>query len=465
MDKIFIIFFVYFLLVLLHYFVLGITGIFENRRRMQEDVREDYSLLSASSFTIPVSIIIPAHNEMEWIEDTVLSALNLNYPEFEVIIVDDGSTDRTIEILTDVLGLESDENPFIDRFSYGEAIATYKSVKYANVRTVISKIKGHKKAGAVNIGLNIARFKYVCVIDADTVLEPDAFLRVMAQVEKSPEEVIGIGSHFGLVNGFKIERGKILERIFSHRPIIAYQNLEYFRSFMGNRLAWSRFKSSPIISGGFGLWRRDILLELGGYASQYSCEDLEFTLRVHEYIVKNKKNYRVLVLPYTVGWTEGPSNLKSLIMQRERWQRVTNEAVSRYRRMLFNPRYKFLGMVTMPYYLFYEVFGVFFEAASLVFTLFVFIFRVINVEMCVVFLLFMILSQAVISLISLFLFVKDYKVLKAKDVRYFVLLVFLESFWYRWIVSYGKLLGMYHFIKGIHSSDQYARESRKQNIH
>lgn len=453
----FVVFVCYYLLGAAYYLLLNTVGFFEYLQRRREHEQEDYAMLSVSSFTIPVSVIIPARNEELWIADSVQSILNLNYPEFEVIIVDDGSTDRTLAILKDLLKLKFIHNPYTDHFSSGKILGLFKSDKYPKV-TVLSKESKGQKAGALNAALNIAKYKFVCTMDADTILEENALLKVMAHVQKEPEKVIGVGSYFGLANGFKIQTGKILERTFSRRPIVTYQNIEYIRSFIGNRIAWSRFNAMPTIAGGFGVWRRDVLLELGGYDPAFSSEDIEFTFRAHDYIARHKKErYRIMMLPYYVAWTEGPSDVRSLIRQRNRWQRVTIETVWRYKYMLFNPKYGSFGFLTFPYFVVYEVFGVFFETASVLITLFGYGMGLLDERMFFGFFLLMVLYQSFISLIPLFAFNRAQEVFRTRDAAYFIFLSLLEFFWYRWILSLGKLSGTFSFLRGVRSFDQVPR--------
>ncbi len=460
MSWLFFIYFVYFSALMLYYLFLGLIGLFEGKKRHMQDESEDYLLLSSSRFTIPVSIIVPAHNEEAWIRDSILSLLNLDYPEFEVVIVNDGSTDKTLDILINSLALEELHNPYMDHFESGRVYGIYKSNKYKNVK-VLSKASGYKKAGAVNAGLNFAKYKYVCVIDADTVLEPDALLKVMAHVEKDPDSIVGIGSFFGLINGFKVTDGKIVERNFSFKPIVAYQNLEYIRSFIGNRIAWSSLNASPIISGGFGLWRRDILMELGGFSPLYSSEDLEFTFRVRDYLEKYKRRgYKLVVLPYLIGWTLGPDNAAALIKQRNRWQRVTNETVEKYKHMIFNPRYGAFGLLTAPYYLFYEMLGVFFESSSFVIVLVGLSAGFISLKVFLTFLGFVVLAQSFISLLYLYNFVCSQSVMKFSYIAYLAVLSIFELFWYRWIILAAKVSGTIAYLRGVSTHDQFNRPSR-----
>ncbi|MDD5354483.1 MAG: glycosyltransferase family 2 protein, partial [bacterium] len=277
-EILFIIYISYFLLLVVYQVILGVIGFFENRWRNKQDEAEDYNRFSVSAFSLPVSFIVPARNEQEWISECIKAILSQDYPEFEVIVVNDNSTDQTMNILNELLDLQELTNPYKDRFDAGKIIGMHRSRKYPKV-TVLTKISGKKKAGALNAGLNFAKYKYVCILDADTIIEPNALLRIMSHVQKEPDNIIGIGSSFGLVNGFKVKDGKIVDKSYSYNPLLAYQNIEYIRSFIGNRIAWSRFNSSPNIAGGFGIWRRDILLELGGYSTDFTCEDIELTFR------------------------------------------------------------------------------------------------------------------------------------------------------------------------------------------
>jgi len=454
-----IVFFVYFICLMFYYLGLGLIGLFETRKRSRQRQIEDYAVFSASRFTIPLSIIVPARNEEKWIAECVGSILRLDYPEFEVIVVNDGSTDRTLEILSQNLELQHVNNPYTDRFESGRVAGIFKSKKYPYV-TVLNKLSGFKKAGAINAALNLARYKYICVIDADTVLEPDALLNVMAHVQKDPERVVGVGSYFGLANGFKTKEGTIIERRFSFRPLVAYQNLEYIRSFIGSRIAWSKLNVSPIISGGFGIWRRDFVLGLGVFASEYSSEDLEFTFRAHDFIIKNKKSdYKIIMLPYNSGWTVGPENIRSLILQRRRWQRVADETVWRYRYMLCNPKYKAFAFITFPYFLMYEVLGVFFEISSILVVFVGWFFGLLSLKVFISFLLLLILSQALVSLVSLFTFVRDQRLMRVSYIAYLVLLNCFEIFLYRPVILLAKLAGTFGFLRGVKSHDQFARSA------
>ncbi|MBN2453798.1 MAG: glycosyltransferase family 2 protein [Candidatus Omnitrophica bacterium] len=459
-HTVFVIMLVYFLILAVYYIFLALIGSIEGAGKAFEGSVADYTPLYFSAFKIPVTIIVPAHNEEEWMEDSLKALLSLNYPEFEIIVVNDGSTDRTFSILDKILRLKPVDTVQVKHYLDGVVNDTMKSVSHPNV-TVINKKAGAKKAGAVNAGLNMAKYNYVCVMDADTILERDSLIKVMAHVARDPDRIIGIGSYFGLVNDFRVKEGVIVERNFSYNPIIAYQNLEYIRSFIGNRLAWSRYNAMPTVAGGFGVWRKDFLYEQGGYSLDFTCEDIELTFRAHDYAAKNrKKGYRIVMLPYCVGWTEGPHNIASLISQRARWQRVTIETMWAYRYMMCEPKYGAFAFLTMPYMLFYEVLGVFMEMASLAFVAFGWLTGVLQFNVFIAFFALMLLLQAFTSLLSILTFVQGQRVFRMKYIVYMIFLTLIEFFWYRWIISIAKVRGTIDFLFRKKTFDQYARAKR-----
>lgn len=450
----------YFIILTLYYLFLILIGSAEGARRESQGEGENYPLFYLSTLRLPVSIIVPARNEEEWIIDSLKSLIRLNYPEFEIIVVNDGSTDRTLSKLNELLDFRPVDTMYIKHYKDGKLREILKSRTYPNI-TVIDKEPGKKKAGAANAGLNMAKYNYICVVDSDTILERNALLKVMAQIDKEPAKIIGAGSYFGLVNGFKIKDGMIMEHSLSCNPVIAYQNIEYIRSFIGNRLAWSKYNAMPIVSGGFGVWRKDIVYELGGFSAEFTCEDIEFTFRAHDYLAKNKeKDYKIIMLPYIAGWTEGPSNIRSLIIQRNRWQRVTDETIWSYRHMICNPRYGFFAFITLPYFVLYEVLGTFVEILGLIFVTFGWAAGLLQFNVFLAYFTLMVLSQAFISLLCILSFVEVQRIFKVKYIMYLVALSLVESFWYRWIISIAKFQGTLDFFHNKRTPDQYVRAKR-----
>ncbi|MDD4202317.1 MAG: glycosyltransferase [Candidatus Omnitrophica bacterium] len=453
---VFYIFLGYFLVQAIYSIILVLMGFVQVRRRRFEYVHENYDTFARSFFIVPVTIIVPAHNEEVWIKQSLLSLLNVKYPMFEVIIVNDGSTDTTMDVLDSILQLRRMNRVFTNRFDCGKINGIFASGKYDNV-TVIDKESGYHKAGALDAGLIFAKYQYILVIDADTILEPDALFKVMPYIDKNPDENIGIGAYFGLVNGFKIEDGKILEKRHSYNPIIACQNLEYIRNFIGARLTWSRYNAIPCVSGGFGVWRRNMLLEMGGFSSAFSCEDIEITFRAHSYMNKEGKPYRIMTVPFCVGWTEGPANISSLIIQRKRWHRVVIEVVTYYREMFFNKKYKVFGLVTMPYMVLYEMCGVLFELSSLVFVVIGYFLGVLSIKIFLAYFLLMIILNSLTGLVAIISYVILERSFSIPYILYLIVLSILDMIIYRPFLLIAKVKGSIEFFKGYRAGEQYKR--------
>lgn len=341
------------------YFALMSVGFVESRRRRRVRALEDLEEVGDTRFFPAVSIVVAAHNEVGSLPDAVRSLLALDYPEFEVIVVDDGSTDGTLERLSEEFDLVPVEVPSRDVVATERIEAYYRTD--ADSRLLVVDKVGGGKADALNAGLNQAQHRYVCGVDADMVFARNALARTM-QAFMSDPNVVGLTS---LIEIAADPSASLLEgveyRIPDARPLIVYQALDYLRAFLNNRIAWSRYDFMLCAVGAFQIWRRDLLDELRGWSRDYTCEDIELTFRVHKILRERGRQFRVICLPDRVGITEGPDTVRKLVAQRERWQRVILETWWAYRHMCFNPRYGSVGLVGMPYYLLSEIVAPFFE--------------------------------------------------------------------------------------------------------
>jgi cellulose synthase/poly-beta-1,6-N-acetylglucosamine synthase-like glycosyltransferase len=352
----------YLLLTNVTYVALVVVAFVENVVRRHEHASQDFDVLGESRFTIPVSVIVAAYNEESAIVSTVESLLGLEYPEFEVIAVNDGSGDGTLERLVDAFELEPYHVFVRHVFPTEDVRAIYRSTVHPNL-VVVDKENGGK-SDALNAGVNVARYRYICSTDADTVFEKESMLRIIRPVVRDPKRVVAVGGQVRVGNGFRVAAGRIVERRLPSTLLPRFQIVEYLRTFLSNRVGWSAINSMLLISGAFGLWRRDTLVSIGGFNRNITGEDLELTLRIHRVLRKRGEDYKVLSMPDPVCWTEAPDDLRSFYEQRNRWHRVLLESFSLHREMLLNPFYKTPGMVGMPYYFFFEILGPFFEVFS-----------------------------------------------------------------------------------------------------
>ena len=301
----------------------------------------------------PVSILVPAFNEQATILDTVHSLLQQDYPEFEIIVINDGSKDDTLKLLREAYDLKTLESAWGDELPCGRIRQAFISETHRNV-VVIDKENGGK-ADALNAGLNTARFPLVCCVDADGLLERDGLKRLACPFARD-DRVVAAGGMVRPINGCEIQDGRIKAVHLPERLTERVQVAEYMRAFLSGRFGWERTNGLLIISGAFGMFRKAVLMDLGGYARTVG-EDMELTLRLHHAMLDRKEPYRIAMAVDAVCWTQVPERLRDLRTQRVRWHRGLADALWRHRGMLLRPRYGMVGMAALPVFWFVEWMG------------------------------------------------------------------------------------------------------------
>jgi cellulose synthase/poly-beta-1,6-N-acetylglucosamine synthase-like glycosyltransferase len=309
--------------------------------------------MRASSLIPPVSILVPAHNEEKCIVNSVKSFLALDYPELEVIVINDGSSDGTLRLLKEHFRLLRTDILYVSEIPTKPVRGLYMSAQDRRL-LVIDKFSSGRKADALNAGLNAASSPFVCAVDADAVLEKDSLLRIMIPVFADPRRVVATGGIVRVVNGTVIENGDVKEVRLPRQPLAVLQVIEYLRSFLIGRQGWAEFNLLILISGAFGVFRRDVMRQVGGFRPTAIGEDLDLVVRIHRHLREKKEDYRVAFVPDPVCWTEVPSNLKSLARQRARWQNGLSDVLWRNLDMLFNPRFGRIGFLAFPYHWLFE---------------------------------------------------------------------------------------------------------------
>jgi cellulose synthase/poly-beta-1,6-N-acetylglucosamine synthase-like glycosyltransferase len=308
-------------------------------------------MLSSRS-TPPISIVIPAYNEEAGIVASVRSMSIVRYPRFEIVVVNDGSKDSTLDALIEAFRLERVRIPYRPDLRCEPIKAIYRGRTGVDI-TVIDKENGGR-ADALNAGINAARYPYVLCTDADVVLAPDCLIQSMQRVVEDRETTVGVGGNIRPLNGSRLELGHLIEASVPKQLIPRFQVLEYVRTFLASRPAWSWMNGLPLVSGAFGVWKREAVLAVGGFTTGHMGEDLDLTMRVHRHYLTKKIPYRIVYEPSAVIWTEVPSNARVLRRQRIRWHRGLMKAMSDFRGMTFNPRYRQVGMITWAGFFLFE---------------------------------------------------------------------------------------------------------------
>ena len=394
-----------------------------------------------------VSIVAPAHNEALTIVDSIRALLALEYEAREIVVVNDGSKDDTLAILKQAFELVEAPVAFEQPLKSAPLRGAYRSLVEPAL-VVIDKVNGGSKSDAVNAGINAASGRLVLVIDADTMLEPDALSRAAMPFLESPDTV-AVGGYVAIANGCRIEHSRVTDVGMPRSWLARFQIVEYMRSFLLFRLACASGNGVALISGAFGLFRRDALIDVGGYDGTAIGEDMDLTLRLQAYYRERKRPIRIAHVPLPVCWTQAPEDGQSLRAQRCRWRRGLLQVLWRHRRMIGNPRYGIIGMGVLPYIAIFEGLGPLIELLGYVVTTVAFFLGMLNWQHYRVMLAASILFGAATTLVSVFLSdVSTRKYPRLRDLGLIVASAILENAGYRQLNSWWGCVGTVQAMTG-----------------
>ncbi|WP_103927453.1 glycosyltransferase [Petrotoga sp. SL27] len=442
----------YFLAINLIYLVLLMFSFFHVNQQERLWRIKNSSFLFKKKILPSVSIIAPAYNEEKTIIESANSLLNLKYPDYELIIVNDRSKDKTLNVLIQYYDLIRVDHIFEYKLNTKPIRGIYMNPSIPKL-VVVDKENGGK-ADSLNAGINISRKEYFCGIDADSLLEDDALLKLASLVLDEGVETPALGGNVLPVNGCTIERGQITNVRIPQNHLARFQTIEYIRAFMAGRLGWAKINSLLIISGAFGLFRKERVIRAGGYltsrgkyAKDTVGEDMELVVRINRLMREMGFRYRIRYAYNANCWTEVPEDLKSLKRQRYRWHRGLIENLTIHKRMIFNPRYGRIGLLAIPYFLLFEMFGPLVEIQGYLMVFIVLIIGILNAEVVLLLFISNILLGILISLSSLFIAEKNIKYLRWKDLMILLAYAILENFGPRQLFSFWRVGGTISMLK------------------
>ena len=382
------------------------------------------------SLLLPVTMIIATYNEEDNIVETVKAMLRQDYPDYEVVVVDDGSEDGTLDALIKAFDLERVDLVYRKIIETADVKAFYINPSIPNL-TIVAKEHGGK-ADSLNAGVNVSRSPYICSVDADSILEERAIRRLMRAVIEDPKSVIATGGIVKILNGCKERGGRIEELKLPKDSLSRFQIVEYMRSFLFGRAGWSAINSLLTISGTFSVVSKKALLEVGGYTTRTVTEDMDLILTLHERFVDKGRKYKILFVPDPVCWTEAPQTFKMLARQRRRWHMGLVQSIICHKGMLFNPRYSLVGLFSLPYQLIVEMIGPLVEVLGYIVVTICFALGIIDSRFFVLFLTMAILLGVLLSTGAILLEEMTYmRYPRKSDFITLIIYGILENFGYR----------------------------------
>ncbi len=409
-----------------------------------DQVSEAQTKTFQSGFYKPLSLIIPAYNESTTIVETVQSAMSLRYPEYEVIVVNDGSVDQTLDILKTQFNLKPSKRAFNNDISCKDINGLYTSLDYPNL-TVIDKVNGGK-SDALNAGINVSQFPIFCNVDSDTIIDVTALLKVVDLFVRD-WRVVAAGGTIRVANQCQIQDGRVLSVNLSPKLWVRFQIVEYFRAFLFGRAGWSLLGGVVILSGAFSVFRRKAVVEAGGYRSDTVGEDMELTLRIQRVMKKLNRDFRIVFLPDPVCWTQVPEKYRNLQTQRKRWHRGLAESLFYNMEMFLNPQFGVVGMLSMPFFFFYELLGPLIEISGYLVFIVSIILGLLNPSFAVLFFTVAVLLGVLLSTAALVMEeIYFNKFPRLRDILKLFIYAVIENFFYRQLHSWWRFQGIIDFL-------------------
>ncbi len=442
--------FIYCVFILSSYLVISFISTREVIRYVKKRNSIDYNSVVTSIYQPSISIIAPAYNESVTIVDNIRSLLSLHYSALQIIIVNDGSKDETLQLAIEKYDLYLSNDVEIGTISTKKIRGIYRSRKKAFSKLIVVDKENGGKADAINVGINVSKTDYFACIDVDCIIDQDAFLRLVEPIMRSENQKIGaVGGIVWLTNDADIKSGKVIKIRTPKSYIARIQVIEYFRAFLLGRPAWAKNNGMLLISGAFGIFDRETVVHIGGYNHNTVGEDMELIMRMHSYYRENKIDYKIEYVPDPLCWTEAPSDYGVLGRQRNRWTRGTIECLKFHRQMFLNQQYGILGYISYPYWLLAEWLAPYIEVGGMIFFIIIAICGLANWPFFLALLLFVYAFSTFISIYAILIQELTYsKYSSVEDLTSLILTALLEPIKYHPKTVWWSLKGNYDHFTG-----------------
>jgi cellulose synthase/poly-beta-1,6-N-acetylglucosamine synthase-like glycosyltransferase len=464
------------------------------RRRVAGHFIEDLDLIDEGDLTKPLTMIVPAYNEEVTIVDSVTGLINCDYPRFEIVVVNDGSSDATLEQLTRAFGLRRTDVPYRPAIGTAPVRAMYQAtvpLPAGVMQVVVIDKENGGKADALNAGINASTTPYFVSLDADSILDQRALKELMRVIQEDPK-VVAVGGQVAIANGCTVRNSRVVSVGLPARSLPRFQMVEYLRSFTAARTGLDRVHAVMILSGVFAVFEKETVIRAGGYltpflrhrlAGEYVgervgtvCEDMEIIVRLHRFLLDKLHDRRIAFLPHPVAWTEVPETFESLRKQRGRWYRGLRESLRYHRAMLWRSKYGRVGWFALPAFWLFEYYGPLVEVAGYFFVLFLFAMQLflgqqlISNEYLLAFLLVSLGYGVLVNVLAVLVGTWRFRYgladrlqrrllpfSRRREVLILLLYAVLENFGYRQLTIYWRLRGLWDAWRGKTGWEKFAR--------
>lgn len=432
LDFVGIFFFLYLLFYASYLFLSVTAGAYklyyqDKMRRIRNELKHP--------FYFPVSILVPAYNEEVTILDSVLSLLNLDYKLYEIIVVDDGSKDDTSKVLIDYFHMQESSRPIRKRIPCQPAEAVYEAPD-TKVRLILVRKKNGGKGDALNMGINVSSNPYFLCLDADSMLQKDSLEKIVQPVMED-DSVVAVGGLIRVAQCVEMENGEVRAYHLPWNPLVSMQVVEYDRSFLASRILLDTFNGNLIISGAFGLFKKDVVVAAGGYDTNTLGEDMELVVKLHVFCRNNQLKYSIRYEPNAICWSQAPGSLRDLRKQRRRWHLGLFQCMMKYKEILFNHRFGLTGAISYVYYLLYELFSPIVEIFGVLSILLAWWVGILNVPFMIRFFVLYAVYGAVLTITAFFqrIYTQNLKVSFVDSVKACAMCV-LENVFFRFVLDF-----------------------------
>lgn len=437
--------------------VVGAVSIYEKRKK------KELKNVISTEHNIRVSILVPAYNEEVTIVQTIESLLNLEYKDYEIIVIDDGSSDKTSEEVIRYCEMRKVDRFVLNKINTKPIKNIYEGSHNGIPIMLVEKENGGK-ADSLNVGINVANYPWFICIDADSILQADSLQKIVEPIVED-SRVVASGGAIMLNNGVKLKDGKIQKYDMPKNLLASMQVIEYNRTFLASRIMFDKINANLIISGAFGLFRKDIVIAAGGYEPSTRGEDMELVIKLHTFCRANKIKYKMRYVSDAICWTQAPEKLGDLIKQRRRWHIGLFECMKKYKEILLKPEYGVIGSIAYIYFFIYEFLSPYIEICGVFATILLFLLNIMNVKFMISFYLFYTLLGVLITIVAYFttIYINELN-FNMKKVGKVLMLCFFEVGFLRFVLAWIRFTALIGYKKNKYKWGKIQRTKIKQAV-